>query len=106
MQRGRLRIKHRDDVSALFKHVKADSLDISGLNAEAVAFLLPDLCQAEIFCINILNGETMGLLFHQVIEAGRFCLDSLGLTARGILRDSACGMEQRQKKHQFTHAFE
>jgi hypothetical protein len=49
MQRGRLRIKHRDDVSALSKHVKADSLDISGLNAKAMAFLLSDLCQAEIF---------------------------------------------------------
>ena len=92
-------------MSALSKHVKADSLDISGLNAKAMAFLLSDLCQAEIFCINILNGETMGLLFHQVIEAGRFCLDSLGLTARGILRESACGMKQRQKKHQFTHTF-
>ena len=47
----------------------------------------------------------MGLLFHQVIETGRFCLNSLRLTARGILRESACGMEQRQKKHHFMHAF-
>jgi hypothetical protein len=33
----------------LFEYFKADRLDIGGSDAEAVAFLLPDLRHAEVF---------------------------------------------------------
>jgi hypothetical protein len=89
----------------LLEDVKADGLDIRRSDAEAVAFLLPDLRHAEIFRISIVNGKAIRLLPHLVIKAGRFALDSLSLTACGILRVSACGSKQRKKKYQFTHAF-
>ena len=90
----------------LLEDIKADGLDIRRSDTEAIAFLLPDLRHAEIFRISIVDGKAIRLLPHQVVKAGRFALDSLSLTASGILRISACGSEQRQKKYQFTHSFE
>ncbi len=102
-QNARQSIRESEDGSdqepvSLLEHVKADGFDIGRSNAEAVALLLSDLCHAKIFRIRILNRDAIGLLSHQAVKTGRFGLDSLGLAAGGILRISACGSKQRQKK--------
>ncbi len=68
-------------IPGLLEYVKADGLDIRRTNAEAIAFLLPDLRHAEVFGIGIHNGEAMRLLPHQAIETRRFSIGALRLAA-------------------------
>jgi hypothetical protein len=103
--RSRFSNRHAEqETGSLLEHVKADGFDIGRSNAEAVALLLSDLGHAKIFRIRILNRDAIGLLPHQAVETGRSSLDALRLAAGAILRVSACGGKQRQKKYQFTHA--
>jgi hypothetical protein len=56
---------------ALPENIKADRFEVRGPNAEAIAFLLPDLRHAEVFGIGIQYRKTMRLLSHLTVETRR-----------------------------------
>ena len=83
----------------LLEHVKADVLEIGRANAEAIAFLLPDLSHAEVFGIGIQYRKAMRLLSRQTVETGRSSSGALRLAARGVLRQRDCRGERSRQQN-------
>jgi hypothetical protein len=70
---------------ALPENIKADRFEVRGPNAEALAFLLPELRHAEVFRIRVEKRKAVRLLLHQVVKASRFAFITLRLAAGGVL---------------------